>query len=90
MNNQLSHKLHILKTLLDSDIKLTATDFSYISNANQYFVELESQGLIKSEWVKEEGKTPFKLRFIPSECREKAEDFFSRHTTSNEAKQCKD
>jgi len=88
MNNQLSHKLHILKTLLDSEVKLTATDFSYISNANQYFVELESQGLIKSEWLREEGKTPFKLRFVPRKCREKAEDFFSLHTAPNEANKC--
>ena len=88
MNNQLSHKLHILKTLLESKVKLTATDFSYISNANQYFVELESQELIKSKWSRKKGKTPFKLRFVSKKCREKAEDFFSLHTTPNEAKKC--
>ena len=41
----LSHKLHILKTLLESDVKLTATNFSYISNANQYFCDLKNNGI---------------------------------------------
>ncbi|WP_297485689.1 hypothetical protein [Sulfurimonas sp.] len=80
----LSHKLHILKTLLDSDIKLTATDFSYVSNANQYFCELELQGLIKSEWGKK-GKSKVKLRYVPNELREKASKFLSTHIKSNEA-----
>jgi len=80
----LSHKLHILKTLLESDVKLTATDFSYISNANQYFCELEAQKLIKSKWGKK-GKAKVKLRFIPSELREKAKKYLETHLKKNEA-----
>ena len=80
----LSHKLHILKTLITSDVKLTATDFSYVSNANQYFCELELQGLIKSEWGKK-GKSKVKLRYVPNELREKASNFLSTHTKTNEA-----
>ena len=79
----LSHKLHILKTLLESDVKLTATDFSYISNANQYFCKLEFQGLIKSEWGKK-GSTKVKLRYIPNEIKEKTIKFLSTHIKSNE------
>jgi len=80
----LSHKLHILKTLLHSDIKLTATDFSYVSNANQYFCELELQGLIKSEWGKK-GKSKVKLRYVPNELRDKANKYLSTRTNRNEA-----
>jgi len=86
MSNQLSHKLFILKTLIESDVMLTATDFSYISNANQYFVELEAQKLIKSEWGKK-GKAKVKLRFVPNEWREKAQKFLNTHSKShNESK----
>ena len=77
--------MHILKTLFDSDVRLTATDFSYVSNANQYFVELELQGLIKSEWGKK-GNSKVKLRYVPSEKREKASNFLSTHIKSNETK----
>ncbi len=62
-NRQLTHKLNILETLLFSDTKLTATDFGYVSNANQYLAELENQGLITSIWgVK--GKARVKLRYV--------------------------
>ncbi len=81
---KLNHKLHILKTLLESDTKLTATDFSFISNANQYFVELELQGLIKSEWGKK-GKSKVKLRYVPCEFKKRAKQFLLTHK-SNEAK----
>ena len=80
----LGHKLHILKILLESDTKLTATDFSFISNANQYFVELELQGLIKSEWGKK-GKSKVKLRYVPSEFKRRAKQFLLTHK-SNEVK----
>lgn len=58
-----THKYNILKILYDTRLKLTATDFAYISNSNQYFVELENQNLISSEWAYK-GKTKVKLRFI--------------------------
>ena len=58
-----SHKYNLLKKLYDTGLKLTATDFSHVSNANQYFVELEHQDLITSEWGRK-GKAKVKLRFI--------------------------
>ena len=79
----LTHKLHILETLFNSDVKLTATDFSYVSNANQYFCELELQGLMKSEWGKK-GKSRVKLRYVPNELREKVRKFLSTHIKANE------
>jgi len=74
----LSHKLNILKRLFTTNEHLTATDFSYISNANQYFVELEQQGLIKSE-NGYKGKTRVKLRFIPDEYRKKVYEYLVTH-----------
>ena len=70
----MTHKLRILGLLYKSELKLTATDFHYISNANQYFCELEHQGFIKSEYGKL-GKAKVKFRFIPNELRPKAERY---------------
>ena len=44
-----THKRHIVETLLKGGEK-TATDFHYISNANQYFVDLERMGIVESRW----------------------------------------
>ena len=71
---KLTHKYNILKILFETGLKLTATDFSYVSNANQYFVELENQGLINSEWGKK-GKSKVKLRFVSKKQREKAKKY---------------
>ena len=43
------HERYIVKVILEEGEK-TATDFSHISNANQYFCNLESQGILKSRW----------------------------------------
>jgi len=72
--NHPSHKYNLLKKLYDASLKLTATDFSHISNANQYFVELEQQGLITSEWGKK-GESRVKLRFITAEQKERVERY---------------
>lgn len=64
------HKVRILKRLKLTGLKLTATDFSHVSNANQYFVELENQDLITSEWG-EKGDARVKLRFIADHQKEK-------------------
>lgn len=69
-----THKYHLLKKLYDTELKLTATDFSYVSNANQYFVELENQGLITSEWGKK-GKAKVKLRFVDTAQRQKVKKY---------------
>jgi len=74
--NHSSHKYNLLKKLYDTGLKLTATDFSHISNANQYFVELEQQELISSEWGKK-GKSRVKLRFIAEEQKERAERYLN-------------
>lgn len=58
-----NHAKTILKELHKTKSKLTATDFSYISNPNQYFCELEDAGLIVSEWG-EKGSARVKLRYI--------------------------
>jgi hypothetical protein len=74
--SRLSHKLSILKILYTTGSKLTATDFAYVSNANQYFVELERQGLITSEWGFK-GKAKVKLRFIANIQLSKVEKYLS-------------
>jgi len=80
----LSHKLNILKILFTTQKKLTATDFSYVSNPNQYFVELENQELIKSEWGNK-GNTKVKFRFVPSEYRDRVEEYLSTRIKFNES-----
>lgn len=70
-HRQLTHKLNILETLLFSDTRLTATDFGYVSNANQYLAELENQGLITSIWGLK-GKARVKLRFVANKQKLKA------------------
>jgi len=43
------HERYIIKVILEEGEK-TATDFSHISNANQYFCYLEREGILKSRW----------------------------------------
>ena len=69
-----SHKHTIINVLLREGRK-TATNFSFISNANQYFVELENEGLIYSEWG-ELGDARVKWRYIKD--RELCEDYIER------------
>ncbi len=66
-----SHKCRIVETLLREG-KKTATDFSFVSNANQYFVDLERVGIIKSEYGMK-GRAKVKYRSIADE--EKASDY---------------
>jgi len=65
------HAKAILKKLYETKSKLTATDFNYISNPNQYFCELENAGLITSEWAKR-GDAKVKLRYIANNQLKKA------------------
>ena len=69
-----THKYNLLKRLYDTELKLTATDFSHVSNANQYFVELEHQDLISSEWGKK-GNAKVKLRFVGKDQKERVEKY---------------
>lgn len=79
-NRQLTHKLNILETLLFSDTKLTATDFGYVSNANQYLAELENQGLITSVWGLK-GKARVKLRFVANRQKLRASKYLEMQKT---------
>jgi len=76
-----THKINILKVLLETQERLTATDFHYISNANQYFAPLDYQGLIKSEWGFK-GDAKVKFRFVTDDTREKAIQFLKSHSTN--------
>ncbi|MDR0762234.1 MAG: hypothetical protein LBF13_04205 [Campylobacteraceae bacterium] len=71
---RLTHKVRLLKALYETRLKLTATDFSYVSNANQYFAELEHQDLITSEWG-DKGSAKVKFRFIAEKQSKKAEKY---------------
>lgn len=71
-----THKYNLLKRLYDTGLKLTATDFSYVSNPNQYFVELENQDLITSEWGTK-GESRVKLRYVADHQRDKVEMYLN-------------
>ena len=34
--------------------EITASEVFYVSNPNQYFVELENKGITKSRWIRDE------------------------------------
>lgn len=59
------HKIRILKLLLKRG-RLTASQVTFISNSNQYFTELESVGVVGSEWAML-GDSKVKFRFISDE-----------------------
>jgi len=85
---KLTHKYNILKILYDTGLKLTATDFSYVSNANQYFVELENQDLLTSEWgIK--GKQKVKLRFTAKKQKDKAKKYLDSYSKLQNLKSAK-
>ena len=60
---QSTHKLHIVERLLQEGGELTATDFPYISNANQYLCDLVHRGILKERWGYK-GKAKMKFRSI--------------------------
>jgi hypothetical protein len=68
---------HIVKVILEEGEK-TATDFSHISNANQYFCNLEQDGILKSRWG-QKGISRVKYRRIGN--LEKAMKFLGRSYT---------
>ena len=78
MNSQ-SHKVRIVETILQDGAK-TATDFSHVSNPNQYFVELEKMGILFSYWGKK-GKAKVKFRDILN--RHKATAFVKKAREGN-------
>lgn len=68
-----THKQTLVKMMLEKAI--TASQVTHISNANQYFCELEQTGMCKSIWGKL-GKAKVKFRFIPSDKIETVKSFF--------------
>lgn len=53
--------------------EITASEVFHISNANQYFVELENQGITKSRWILDEnGRRKCKARSIKDYVRAKS------------------
>ena len=78
-----THKLRILKRLYDTGGKLTATDFHYVSNANQYFCELENEDLITSEWGKK-GDAKVKLRFVAPHQKKAVREYLANFGSNND------
>ena len=76
MSRSTNHKAYLLERLLSCEA-LTASKVTQISNSNQYFVELENEGLISSEWGTL-GDSRVKWRFIEPAQREKAEATLKR------------
>ena len=74
--NNLTHKLRLLKVLHSTGDKLTATDFHYISNANQYFCELEDEDLITSEWGMK-GNSRVKFRYVAPHQKETVQEYLN-------------
>lgn len=66
MNAQ-THILRILEIIIKDGDK-TATDFTHVSNANQYFVALEKMGILYSYWGYK-GKSRVKYRSISNEAK---------------------
>ncbi|MCZ6102898.1 hypothetical protein [Campylobacter ureolyticus] len=53
--------------------EITASEVFHISNSNQYFVELENQGITKSRWILDEkGRRKCKARSIKDYARAKS------------------
>ncbi len=82
--NTSTHKLNILKVLFETGEKLTATDFHYVSNANQYFCELEDEDLITSEWDKK-GNSRVKRRYVADRQKKTVKEYLIKFGKKNEA-----
>lgn len=83
-----NHKYSILKSLYNTELQLTAADFN-ISNANQYLIELEEQGLITRYEVKRDGMSSFKINYVNRGQREKAKKYLGiieENTNQDEVK----
>ena len=65
-----THKKRLIEEMLNRD-DVTCCTVTHIANANQYFCELEKEGICKSRWGLQ-GKARVKFRFIPNDMIEKA------------------
>ena len=75
-----THKKALVKLMLEKG-EITACQIPF-SNANQYFCELEKEGICKSKWGLK-GKARVKFRFIPVDKIEKAKKFIGITSTEN-------
>ena len=75
-----THKKALVKLMLEKG-EITACQIPF-SNANQYFCELEKEGICKSKWGLK-GKARVKFRFIPIDKIEKAKKFIDIASTNN-------
>ncbi len=73
----MSHLIRLCHLMSDGR-RITASEVSFISNANQYFNTLEKMGISKSEWGYK-GESKVKFRFIPFENIEKKNNFIKSH-----------
>lgn len=80
----LSHKIHIVKRLINEGGELTATDFHYISNANQYFCDLVEMKILKNRWGY---KGDAKMKFRSIDDQEKALKFIGKNSNSDAEKE---
>ena len=72
--NTYTHKKRLIEEMLQRN-NVTCCTVTHIANANQYFCELEKEGLCKSEWGKL-GKSRVKWRFIPLHKVDKAKELY--------------
>ena len=75
-----THKKSLVRLMLDKG-DVTACQIN-ISNANQYFDELEIIGVSNSRWGML-GKSKVKWRFIPTDKIEKAKKYIGIKSTDN-------
>ena len=75
-----THKKALVKLMLEKG-EITACQIPF-SNANQYFCELEKEGICKSKWGLK-GKARVKFRFIPVDKIEKAKRYIGIASTDN-------
>lgn len=76
-----SHKKRLVEEMLKRD-DVTCCTVTHIANANQYFCELEKEGICKSEWGYK-GKARAKFRFIPNDKIEKAKKYVGITSADN-------
>ena len=80
MNRSETHKIFLVRLMLEKG-EVTASQIPF-SNANQYFCELEKEGICKSRWGLK-GKARVKFRFIPVDKIEKAKRYIGIASTDN-------
>lgn len=81
MKTTTTHKKRLIEEMLKRD-DVTCCTVTHIANANQYFCELEKEGICKSKWSYK-GKARVKFRFIPDDKREEAKKRYGITSTDN-------